>query len=521
MNVKRKLLICSALICLLLFCSIPVLAVETETLEGLLPSQPETGDVKKEYTVSISTTPSDFGSVDILLGEKIVLDQSVTVSEGAEITLVARPKQGYVLKEWVSKNVDFELPDDQLSSSEITLSVQGNIALEAVFEKEVLYSLTIERDDISGESYIVSEKNTFRAGETVRVDATPYDGYAFVEWNESCTTFDFSDDQKVNSKLEFIMPAEDVVLTMKFKPIVYYFTVEVQGTGEVEVLEKELNAAGKYECTVGEEIAISAVAGEEFTFVSWTGVNGAEFSAFDQEETTLTCPAADFTVTANFASSVMELTITSGEGGSVSPQEGTFRMGVENVFNMTAVPDEGYVFAGWECSSDKGKFSSPKEQSTAFVMPDENCTVTATFQKGGYTLKLTASAGGTVEGETGKYEMGEKVSAQAKPMKGYEFSRWECSVRGAVLYPDMAKTEIVMPGSNLEVTAIFALKTSAQPTVTSRPSAEGKDTFPWVGLVLVFVLSAIAITLVIVREKYNLSYRYLLRRWLKKDETDE
>lgn len=516
---RNRIVLCFTLILLSLIFSLSVFAVgetpATGDPSGTTPPAvtPDPDPTEKnEYILTWSADPADCGSIEVMYGSMTAMGNAAKAEAGTEITMTAKPKTGYLFKEWASD--EFELAD--MFAPEITFKMPAqNVELKAVFEKETLYTLNIEQDaaNAGGTSYIVSEKDLFRAGETVRVDAIAYEGHVFVEWGETCTTFDLTDAQKQNSRLEFQMPAEDVNLTMTFKPITYYFQIKIQGEGEVEVLDKIPNESGKYECTVGEEIAISATPGEDYAFINWTGVNGAEFDPYDQSESTLICPASDFTVTANFASAVMELTISSGEGGSVT-HEGTIRMGVDTIYNLIAVPEVGYVFSGWECSSEKGKFANADKASTAFTMPDENCTVTAFFQKGGYELTVKASPGGTARGAQGKYEMGAVIALEATPMDGYVFSRWECVDSDALVDPEKPKTKFRMPGKDVEVLAVFTLKTSAaEPTVPSHSSDE--KGFPWVGLSVVFFLSAVCIVLVVLREKYHLSYRYLIRKWLR------
>ena len=357
----------------------------------------------------------------------------------------------------------------------------------------------------------------FAPGEKVKIDATAHDGFRFVRWvdnNKALKNVGLSGNWQESSAIEFIMPERDVELSIEFDFITYYFTLEVKGEGEVEVSGKEKNPAGKYECKYGEEILLSAVAAPDYVFVYWSGIGGAILSDFDKTDTTLTCPASDFTVTANFSSAVRVLTMESTTGGITTPK-GDRVVGVESIFEISAKADEGYVFSHWECSSEKGKFENEKEANTDFTMPDEDCTVKAVFVKGKYQLTLTASAGGKVEGEEGKYEMGQKISASAAAFEGYEFSYWQCSEPGVVVDPQKAKTDILVPGKDVKITAIFVLESDISLTPGTTHEDEGPG-FPWALVLVIFIISAVAITLVIVREQFNLSYRYLIKKAIKK-----
>ncbi len=464
--------------------------------------------VFQQSALTVELSSDKMGSVSVLADGTAMNGLSLSLNNGTQVVLKATPSAGYIFDRWeVISGVDAA----DYSKPKLSFVIKEKTVIRAVFKETPVFSLSIE-PDISGESFIPSAKKTYHQGEEVKIEAHPYDGFRFVEWMETAATLTLTDEQKKNPKLTFTMPGEDVVFTMKFEPITYYFTVKVQGNGEVELEGKTKNSAGKYECHVGEEIVIRATAGEEHSFVAWTGLNGPEFSDYEQSETTLLCPASDFTITANFASSVKTVTLAATEGGSTLPEVGPMRFGIENILDITAIPQAGFSFSHWECSSAAGKFGNEKEKTTTFTMPDEDCTVTAVFVKGSYRLVLASSAGGKAEGKEGGYEMGAKIAIKATPLEGYVFSRWECTSSQAILDPESAETEVLIPGTDVKVTAVFVLKTTVEnqdPTPT--PGSDGSS-FPWIALVVIFLLSAIAIALVIIKEQFHLSYGYLIKK---------
>ncbi len=466
-----------------------------------------------KHTLSVSVQGK--GTVSCIVSGQTVSAFPVKAEKGNAVNLKATPEKGQVFEAWVvSGTLESSIPDLHVPEIRFTMPDE-DVTVTAKFKEAPTFSLAIENDTIFGQGFIPGERNLFLQGESVSVEALPYEGFRFVEWIEDVPSLELTQEQKTNPKLTFTMPGDDVVLQMKFEPITYYFTVKVQGKGEVRVEDKEKNAAGKYECHVGEEIVLIASAAEEYVFVNWSAVNGAFFSEYDRDETTLTCPASDFTVTANFASSVRNLTLATGEGGSTLPEPGVMKAGVENVISITASPTAGFAFSHWECSSAKGKFENDKKENTTFTMPNEDCTVTAVFVKGGYRLKLISGVGGTVQGTDGTYEMGATVSLKASAMEGYEFSRWECSVDGSVLDPLSPETNVLIPGRDVTVTAIFILKTAFGDS-SADPNPTETDGFPWGAIVVIFFISVIAIALVIVKERYQLSYRYLIKKWWRK-----
>ena len=109
------------------------------------------------------------------------------------------------------------------------------------------------------------------------------------------------------------------------------------------------------------------------------------------------------------------LTVSAGDGGSVSTTGGSFASGAQ--VSITATPNSGYSFSGWSNGSSDNPLS---------VTLNSNTSVTANFQVivNSYTLTVTAGEGGSVSSEGGEYEEGTQVTITATPDEGYEFIGW-------------------------------------------------------------------------------------------------
>ena len=109
------------------------------------------------------------------------------------------------------------------------------------------------------------------------------------------------------------------------------------------------------------------------------------------------------------------LTVSSGEGGSVSTAGGTFPSGAQ--VNITATPSEGYSFSGWSNGSTDNPIS---------VILNSNTSITANFQVivNSYTLTVSVEEGGSVSTVGGEYEEGVEVTITAIADQGYEFIGW-------------------------------------------------------------------------------------------------
>lgn len=439
------------------------------------------------------------------------------VELGETVRIKAIPHPGYRFERWelVSGRLDLDL-----FTAEQSIKPAENVELNALFVPD-LYRVSVESGDLSGGSFSIDHREC-APGTAVSVTASPYEGYSLIHW--TCDDEELSLTGDTELTVTFTMPARDVVLTAHFELIKYRFRVITGAGGKVLVNGRTPNGSGEYEASFGEEIELLAEPADNYLFSGWTASNGAELSGAESESVTVLCPASDFTIRAQFASAIKDLNVTSTEGGSVSPREGTMRLGVDNILELLAVPDEGYVFSAWECSSEEGRFSNPKSASATFTMPDADCTVTAVFVKGGYRLTLVPTVGGRVNDAAGNYEMGEQVPVVATPEAGYEFSRWECDLPGVVWDREARETVVTMPGEDVKLTAVFTLIGGSARKTDPGEKENGGTAFPWAALIAVLVLSGIAIALIVVRERYNLSYRYLFRKWLRhlagRDEED-
>ena len=133
------------------------------------------------------------------------------------------------------------------------------------------------------------------------------------------------------------------------------------------------------------------------------------------------------------------LTVTAGDGGTVSTEGGTYDEGTE--VTITATPAEGYEFVGWEGSS------STDTSLTITVNSSES--LNAVFELIPlYTLTVLSSEGGNVSTAGGEYSEGTEIEIFATPNEGFSFTGWEG-------IEDTSSTVTVSVSSNATVTAIF------------------------------------------------------------------
>lgn len=119
-----------------------------------------------------------------------------------------------------------------------------------------------------------------------------------------------------------------------------------------------------------------------------------------------------YTLTTNF---------NPAEAGSVSPSSGEYDEGT--VVELTATPNEGWIFNGWQ-----GDYSGNQNPST--FMMDSDMSVTGQFIKREYPLTINIEGEGSVHEEviqqkTTDYPHGTIVELTAIPEEGWDFSNWE------------------------------------------------------------------------------------------------
>ena len=172
--------------------------------------------------------------------------------------------------------------------------------------------------------------------------------------------------------------------------------------------------------------------------------------------------------------------IYSVEGGgtlSTSSASGLEELRMESgeETNVTAVPDEGYEFSGW----DDGVTDNPRKDETS----EEDTIITAIFKKSDssvapdptpdptyYTATYSVSGSGTLKsGKTsGKtklsltVEEGKSVSVTAVPSANYHFVRWSDGSTNAT------RTDKNIT-SNLNITAVFEANPDPEPVPTPTP----------------------------------------------------
>ena len=159
--------------------------------------------------------------------------------------------------------------------------------------------------------------------------------------------------------------------------------------------------------------------------------------------------------------------------GSADPASAT--AGTE--ITLTAAPNAGYHFKEWQVMSGDVTVRDDK-----FTMPEGNVEVKAIFEEDAppapaeYTVTVISGGNGTASASHAKAVAGTEITLTAAPNAGYHFKEWQVMSGGVTVRDD----KFTMPGSNVEVKAIF--EEDAPPTPTEYTvTFDGNDGTPSVG----------------------------------------
>ena len=294
---------------------------------------------------------------------------------------------------------------------------------------------------------------TVEEGASVSVTATPKVGYHFVRWSDGLTTANRVDKiTKDNLNVAAIFEKKKKrEKEKKKKKIVHYVIIVLivwQLLGFVGFILSMFDSTNS---------SSSSASGSAISISSETTASSEEPDSTSVVERTgalIYCVEGGGTLSTSSASGLEELRLEDGEETKV-----------------TAVPDEGYEFSGW----DDGVTDNVRKDETS----EEDTVITAIFKKSDgpvvpdptyYTATYAVSGSGTLKsGKTsGKtklsltVEEGKSVSVTAVPGANYHFVRWSDGSTNAT------RTDKNIT-SDLNITAVFEANPDPEPVPTPTP----------------------------------------------------
>jgi uncharacterized repeat protein (TIGR02543 family) len=247
------------------------------------------------------------------------------------------------------------------------------------------------------------------------LEAVPAPGYSFAEWSGELS----GSDNPVSITL-----SHDAVITAYFTPVQHTISIQVEGNGATEP------AIGSYQYNEGDSVSITAIPDDGWQFAGWIGdVDGAE-SAQTQVSVT-----SDKTVTAHFSPVTHTISIQVEGNGATEPAVGSYQYNEGDSVSITAIPDDGWQFAGWS-----GDLATESAQTQVTVTSDK--VVTAHFTPVQHTISIQIEGNGTTEPMVGSYQYneGDSVIITAIPDDGWQFAGWSGDLDGT----ESAQTQVAV-----------------------------------------------------------------------------
>ena len=174
----------------------------------------------------------------------------------------------------------------------------------------------------------------------------------------------------------------------------------------------------------GTIVTVTATPNDGYEFVGWNGSDSTNATIDITINSNTTLEALFSEIQSTAATTQYNLTVTAGTGGSVSTSGGTYDDGT--TVTITATPDDGYEFVGWNGSDSSNATIdiTINSDTTLEAVFSEIQSTAATTQ---YNLTVTAGTGGSVSTSGGTYDDGTTVTITATPDDGYEFVGWNGS----------------------------------------------------------------------------------------------
>lgn len=178
----------------------------------------------------------------------------------------------------------------------------------------------------------------------------------------------------------------------------------------------------------------------------------------DKKELSITitnAPAAEHTIT-----------VTTAGGGTASASSTSATAGTE--ITLTATPNTGYHFKEWQVESLAGLVIT----NNKFTMPDSNVAIKAIFEEDSpfaptkHTVTVKTDGNGIAFASPLLAVAGTEITLTAMPKKGYHFKEWQVISGGVAI----ENNKFLMPGSNVEVKAVFEKDAPPAPTDPGKPS---------------------------------------------------
>jgi len=295
---------------------------------------------------------------------------------------------------------------------------------------------------------------SYLAGATVTINAGTMTDRPFLKWTTADSGVVFAD--SASPSTSFKMPPYNVTVTANFDPT---FPVTVSGgTGAT--------SNGRYLPGATVNITAGTSAGP---FEKWTTADsGVVFADSASPSTSFTMPAKSVKVAAVFTGSYQVKVSSIGTGAT---GDGYHYVG--ETVNIYAGTGTGRPFEKWTTASKDVIFADSGKESTSFIMPANDVTVTAVFKA---SYMVTVSSIGVGATGSSAWVVGTTVPIYAgMTPANLVFKTWTTESDGVIFAnANSATTTFKMPANDVEVKAEFKIIPGGDSSLYKKTMIDGK-----------------------------------------------
>jgi len=350
-------------------------------------TNPATFTATKDCSISVAFEKVSY-TVTTNAGDGGSITGNQSVKHGDNVRITATPDTGYQIQSWSGSCGTFSK-----SSNPVSITGSEDCSIGVTFEK-VSYTITTD----AGDGGSITENQSVKHGESVRITATPSTGYQIQSWSGSCGTFSKS------TNPVSIVGSEDCSIGVAFEKVSYTITTSAGDGGSI---------TEKQSIEQGESVSITATPSTGYQVQSWGGTCGT----FDKTNNPATFTASkDCSISVAFEKVSYTITTSAGTRGEITEKQSIVHG--ESV-SITATPSTGYQVQSW--GGTCGTFD--KTANPATFTASKDCSISVAFEKVPYTVTTNAGDGGSIT-ENQSVKHGESVSITATLDSGYQISGW-------------------------------------------------------------------------------------------------
>lgn len=354
---------------------------------------------------------------------------STTSTVGSDIRVTVLPNSGYQTKSnsltvdgVAIKGGEFKMP---------AKSVQLAIEFEPIVYKATVLTSNNGKLAIDKTSAIMNEK--------VTITTLPAEGYKLINGSVRVNGVP-------NYGSTFMMPAEDVLVSADFEPLVY--TVKVTQSPNGTTLVDKPNAI------IGQDVLITTRPEKGYKVSDASlQVNGDVV-----KNNTFKMPAKTVEVTVKYERVVYDIDLPVPQNGTASISK--LQANYDEEIKVVMKPDPGF-----EIGSSTLRINGNSVTGDTFRMPDRNSVVTVEFTTVTYNAASAYFNGGRVSFDKPYARVGEDITVVIDPDSGYKFIDGTLRINGQVL----TGLKMKMPAKDIKPEARFE-PSVVQGTVTDSSS---------------------------------------------------